>query len=272
MQLLSKYADTRVIRHGVDVDHFAPIDASSAISNRKTARSIMGVPQDAFVLLSVMANQPRKDWPGVLSVIKKLNDRGIPARLMPWTNVLPHVGSLDIEWAAETMGLKDLIFPPAMTTANTPDNMMPAVYGCADVHLLLSFGEGVGLPHLEATACGVPALAIDATGTTDYFAVEEQKLPANPVSQWQMAQGNALIRPTVDYDVVTEKIADIYNDQEKAREWSNKAREVAQGWSWKSTIPDWVECINYTFENSERLMRKKEDVANIITQGMKKDQ
>jgi glycosyltransferase involved in cell wall biosynthesis len=271
MQLLSKYADTRVIRHGVDTKHFSPIDTNSYVSNRKSSRSIMGVPQDAFIVLSVMANQPRKDWPGVLSVIKRLNDRGIPARLMPWTNVLPHVGSLDIEWAAETMGLKNLVFPPAMTTVNTPDNMMPAVYGCADVHLLLSFGEGVGLPHLEATACGVPALAVNATGTVDYFAAEEQKIPSNPVSQWQMAQGNALIRPTVDYDVVAEKIAGIYEDPEKSFEWANEARKVAQGWSWEATAADWQECINYTFENKERIMRKKEDVANVITQGMNKE-
>lgn len=248
--LLRKYANTYVIRHGIDPDIYAPM-------SKQMARGVLNIPQDAFIMLSVMANQPRKDWWRTLLVAKKLKERGVPVRLMPWTNVLPHAGSLDIDWAAKTMGLTDCIYPPYMSTNTVTENMMSAVYNSADVHTAFAMGEGCGLPHIEATACGVPSFAVNETGTRDYFGHDNQKLPA---AEWVMWQGNALMRPVVDIDVAIEKIAAVYYEPEETREWAEEARKVVSTWTWESTIPQWEECVEFAITNREKLMKKREDL------------
>ena len=44
-----------------------------------------------------------------------------------------------------------------------PDTAMCTLYNCFDVHLLVSMGEGFGMPQLEAQACGVPVICGDWT-------------------------------------------------------------------------------------------------------------
>jgi len=248
------YLDLFVIRHGVDTDLFTPID-------KKVARNMMGIKGDGFIVLSVMANQPRKDWEGFFRIVKGLIDRGIPARAMPWTNIIPspnYQGSSDIEWMAITLGVKDLIYPPSLATNAVPRATMPYVMNAGDAHVLQSAGEGCGLPLIEAAACGIPSFAVNATGTVDYFAHDKQKIP---VASWFMDVGNCLLRPRGDIQVAIEKLAEVYYEPERTRKWVEQARKRVQEWTWRSTIKDWENVINFALENKERLLAKREKMA-----------
>lgn len=49
------------------------------------------------------------------------------------------------------------------------DDMMPRLYAAADAYVLISRGEGQGLPFLESAACDVPVIASNYSGQTDFL-------------------------------------------------------------------------------------------------------
>lgn len=49
------------------------------------------------------------------------------------------------------------------------DAMMPCLYASADCYVLISRGEGFGLPFLESAACNVPVIASRYSGQTDFL-------------------------------------------------------------------------------------------------------
>lgn len=49
------------------------------------------------------------------------------------------------------------------------DAMMPSLYAAADCYVLISRGEGFGLPYLESAACNIPVIASRYSGQTDFL-------------------------------------------------------------------------------------------------------
>lgn len=49
------------------------------------------------------------------------------------------------------------------------DEMMPRLYAAADCYVLVSRGEGFGLPYIEAAACKLPVIASRYSGQTDFL-------------------------------------------------------------------------------------------------------
>jgi glycosyltransferase involved in cell wall biosynthesis len=48
-----------------------------------------------------------------------------------------------------------------------PDHIMAQLYSIMDVHLLVSMGEGFGIPILEAQSCGTPVIVGDWTSMSE---------------------------------------------------------------------------------------------------------
>ena len=50
-----------------------------------------------------------------------------------------------------------------------PERSMPGIYTAADAFILISRGEGFGLPFLEASSCGLPVIGSYCSGQTDFL-------------------------------------------------------------------------------------------------------
>lgn len=55
-------------------------------------------------------------------------------------------------------------------------DMMPRLYASADCYVLPSRGEGFGLPYCEAAACGLPVIATNYSGHTDFMDMDNSYL------------------------------------------------------------------------------------------------
>ena len=57
----------------------------------------------------------------------------------------------------------------SLYTNPIPEMKMPRFYNSANAFVLMSRGEGFGLPYMEASACGLPVIASNCSGHSDFL-------------------------------------------------------------------------------------------------------
>jgi D-inositol-3-phosphate glycosyltransferase len=162
-QLLELYdadpARVEVVHPGVDLDVFRP---------SATARSRLGLPDDAVVLMFAGRIQPLKAPDVLLRAVRVLLDRdpGLRARLVvpvvggPSGSGLEHPESL--AQLAHSLGVSDVVrFVPPVTRSVLAD-----WYAAATVVCVPSYNESFGLVAVEAQAAGTPVVAAAVGGLT----------------------------------------------------------------------------------------------------------
>jgi glycosyltransferase involved in cell wall biosynthesis len=131
---------------------------------KKQFRDGLGIPQDAFVVLTVADNQERKNlWYGMESIVelKKLTER--PIRYILVTREQnPYGGKL--RSGATELGInKELvIYERGMSQKD-----LWALYAISDAYLQPSKAEGLGLPVLDAMCMKIPVVATDVGAMTE---------------------------------------------------------------------------------------------------------
>lgn len=145
----------RVLPPGVDLDHFCPGD-------RTEARSRLGIPEDAWVAVTVRRLLPRtgvdvllRAWPTVLEAQPRamLAVAGDGADRVA---LHAEVNRLGLESSVRFLGRVD-------------EAALVDCYQAADVSVVPSAAlEGFGLVVLESLACGIPVIATDAGGLGDF--------------------------------------------------------------------------------------------------------
>lgn len=128
--------------------------------HRAAARRAAGIPEDAFVVLSVGAfdtTTPDKRHLHILHEILALPD----ARRVWWV-VAGSRGPAACEWEEEAKRAMGERFVPL---TNVAFDKMAAIYGMADVFALASLDETFGLVYLEAQAARLPVVAHDSPVT-----------------------------------------------------------------------------------------------------------
>ena len=135
-------------------------------------RAIFQIPKDKFIVGMVAMNKgdpPRKAFYQNIKAFVELHKKHPDTFLYLHTqDGHPQRGEqIDLVAFCLAQGLvigKDFIFPPQHNMVlGFPDHVMAELYSIMDVHLLVSMGEGFGIPILEAQACGTPVIVGDWT-------------------------------------------------------------------------------------------------------------
>lgn len=157
------------VPHAVDTSLFQPID-------RDTARDTVGLPKDAFVVGMVAANKgfpPRKGFPEAVEAFARLMRTHDDAFL--YLHCEPHgiLNGVNIPQLLAANGVppeRCRFTDPYRQTVGLETHVMPSIYSAIDVLLSPSYGEGFGVPLLEAQACGTPVIATDTTAMSELAA------------------------------------------------------------------------------------------------------
>lgn len=140
--LLSRFRTT-IIPYGLDTDVFQPQD-------RRIARELLGIPQDARVLLFVAAglNEYRKGFQYLLEALAGVDDSS--------KMVLVSVGDGHLK------GLEQFRYLRCQTIHN--DRFLSFIYSAADIFVAPSLADNLPNTVLESIACGTPVVAFSVGG------------------------------------------------------------------------------------------------------------
>jgi len=172
-QLQRAGIDAEYAPHSVDTDVFKP----DATAGGADGREILGIPDDAFVVGMVAANK------GTAPVRKAFGENLLAMGhfMAQHTDVILYLHTesrgasmgIDLKALATACGIPEdrviWVDQWAYYAGLGPD-LLAAIMGAFDVHLLCSRGEGFGVPVLEAAACGVPSIVSDFTAQPELVA------------------------------------------------------------------------------------------------------
>lgn len=150
------------VPHSIDPYVFKPGDRLAA---RK--RWWPDMPENAKLVIMVGANKgfpSRKGFVEGFQVMAKLMAEDPNVWLYVHTNVLPTDMGLDIPRAMKLFGVpvdskRVQMLIPHLALVGIADEDMASLYQAADVLLYPSWGEGFGIPLIEAQACGIPVVS-----------------------------------------------------------------------------------------------------------------
>jgi len=145
-----------VIPLGVDLKQYFEMD-------RAEARWRVGLPKelkDAFIVGNVNRNQPRKRLDLVITFFaewiksQKVRDAWLYLHVAPTGEDAYDCGQL-----AEYYGISNrVITTEAPLGYGVTEDQLNTIYNCFDCMFTCTQGEGMGLPHLEGMAAGIPQI------------------------------------------------------------------------------------------------------------------
>jgi glycosyltransferase involved in cell wall biosynthesis len=208
---------------------------------KKQLRDGLGIPQDAFVVLTVADNQERKNlWAAMEAISQLKKEITVPLRYVLVTREDSPVG-WRLRDLAVTLGINQEYLP---FNRGMPQRDLWGLYAASDVYLQTSKAEGLGLPVLDAMCMKVPVIATD-TGAlhelledgrgylvspeytfTDVWGNSKRDMvsiskTSNSLFNVALRNGNALLAPETAYEWVSKRTWDI-----PAKQIHNKIEEL----------------------------------------------
>ena len=155
------------VPHGVDTELMRPMD-------RADVRRKMKLPEGAFVYGMVANNMgtapSRKAFPEVLEAFSKVCEKHDDVYLYLHARASAAPEGLDLPKLAVMFGIPEdrLMFTPEFELhLGVEAERMPYVFNVMDVLVNPAYGEGFGIPIMEAQACGVPVIVNNFSAMTE---------------------------------------------------------------------------------------------------------
>ena len=227
------------IPHGVDTAVFAPP------ADRALAKEELGY-AGSFVVLSDARNQPRKMLPRTLDVLRLL------AAHRGFDDVVFHLHcdpqdeasrselyAYDLARDVEALGLLDRVRFTAGFEMRAGGGLamsdLARLYQASDMHLLSSWGEGFGLPTLQAAAAGVVPVAVAASASNELAHGHGYAVPVEST----MLDEFGMVRTLLSREEAAQAIAECHDDPALLTERRRRSREFALGYGWDAVADAW---------------------------------
>lgn len=153
--------------HGIDTETFKPGD-------KMQARRNLSIPEGAFVVGMVAANKgqpPRKGWPQAIAAFRRFLDHHDDAYLYLHTEPTGQIQGVNLLALLAGYGIPGdrvrFSDPYYSQHVGCPPSFVADVYRSFDVLLSPSYGEGFGIPVVEAQATGCPVIVTDWTAMSE---------------------------------------------------------------------------------------------------------
>jgi glycosyltransferase involved in cell wall biosynthesis len=204
--------------HGIDTEMFSPPQ------DRDKLRHSMGIGEDDFVIGINGANNDaiRKALPEQMLAFARFH-ADHPEAILALHSGVHQEGGQDLEALAENLGITDRV--RAVDQYRYHGGLMSPSdlaewYGAIDVLSACAFGEGFGLPIIEAQGCGTPVITTDASSMPE---LNPHGISVGGEPFWNGVHKGWWIKPYVSeiftaYEKVYEMRHDVNRD--KLREWA----------------------------------------------------
>lgn len=187
------FPNTPYFPHAVDTAVFCPA------GDRHAIRRALGIPDDRFVVGICAANHDayRKGFAEQFEGFAKFRQAHPEALLL--VHSMPYsTKGLNLIQLAEDQGLSGhVVFADqyAQMAGIMTDENLADWYNCLDVLLACSYGEGFGVPMIEAQACGVPVISTYASAM-----IENNRAGFHVLGSrfWNPVHRGWWVRPDVD--------------------------------------------------------------------------
>jgi glycosyltransferase involved in cell wall biosynthesis len=169
-QMADKGVDSEYVPHSVDTKIFKPVEAIG----KQSLSEYMGLPNDKFIVGMNAANKAsgllhRKAFGENLMAFSIFCKKYPDAVLYLHTDAIsPHGWNL-IALAEMLQIPKDnlLLVDPITYRYGVDQRELAGIYSFMDVLLATSYGEGFGVPTIEAQACGTPVIVSDFAASSE---------------------------------------------------------------------------------------------------------
>ena len=234
-QLERAGVDCVYIPHGVDTKVMKPTDTVFGIPTRE----YLDVPEDAFLVSMVAANKAnglvhRKALSEQLMAFAMFRETHPDAYLYLHSEPSPVFGGFNLPNLLKAVGLSDEFVRVLNSDVNRtgyPDEFLAGVYTASDVMLQATYGEGFGVPVIEAQACGTRVITSNWAATQDLAGEDSFLVDGQPF--WDEPQQSFYQIPNIGSIVNALKLAyDAPRGVSKASIDFAKQFDVDQVWNW----------------------------------------
>lgn len=249
-------------------------DSCFVPKNKAECKSKLGL-QEYKILGTVMRNQPRKQFPALFKAFAQylkesqrddivlychtsypdnsgwdfprlLNQYGIASKVL-FTYVCRACGSIVAKpfsgsvCACDRCGQGSSMFPSVQQGVSS--EQLSDIYNAMDVYVQFANSEGMGMPAVEAGACGIPVLATDYSAMKDV--VKKLHGIAIPIYSTYTDRTMGCDRANINQEAFVNILTNVFNKTDyDMKEWSDKTRKgYVAGYNWDWVANAWREVI-----------------------------
>lgn len=188
-QLEAAGIDSVYIPHSIDTNVFKRTEkVAFADGSKVKTREMFGIDDDTFLVAMVAANKAnglvhRKAWGENLAALSIFMKNRPDTHLYLHTDPAPFTGGFDLGMMLQSLGI-----PKEKVTIANRDRLrtgytqqeLAAIYSAADVLLAPSYGEGFGVPQIEAQACGLRVIGSSWAAAPDLISEDGWLVAGQP--------------------------------------------------------------------------------------------
>lgn len=200
------------IPHGIDLSVF--------YDRGKDARIAMGIPEDAYLVVTNAANRGRipirKAFGEMADAMATFMRDRPDVYWMIHTEPNGHSEGVNIPRLIAHLGIdpQRVRYPhPVHFRNGIPQDAIAQMYSSADVQLLTSMGEGFGIPAVEGQACGTPVIVSDFSAQPELIGPHSKAVPVQRV--WDEFQQSFFAIPNVP--AITAALQEVYEETKAGR-------------------------------------------------------